>query len=201
MDLVRPVSALVPGARGKVLTVLLDAGREMSTAQIGRLADVSTPQASRVLAQLCELGVAERRDVPPSVLYRLVSSSRVVELLTELRSLRDDVLRRAAALGRSITPVPVHLAIFGSVATGRAGSESDIDVLAVRPMKADDSDDWTESLERFRRELSAYAGSDVEVLEVSQREWSKRDLNEPLWASIEREQIVLATGETKKARA
>ncbi len=200
MDLVRPVSALVPGARGKVLTVMLDAGREMSTVQIGRLADVSTPQASRVLAQLCELGLAERRDVPPSVLYRLVPGSRVVELLGELRSLRADVLRRAAEFGRSIVPSPVHLAIFGSVATGRAGSESDIDVLAVRPTKADDDDAWTESLDRFRRDLSAYAGSGVEVLEVSQREWSTRDLGEPLWASIDREQIVL-TPASKKVRA
>lgn len=154
------------------------------------------------MTQLCDLGVTERRDVPPSVLYRLVPGSRVVELLTELRSLRDDVLRRAAELGRSIVPTPVHLAVFGSVATGRAGSASDIDVLAVRPTRADDDDPWAESLDRFRRDLSAYAGSRVEVLEVSQREWSKRDLDEPLWASIERDQVVLGTAASlKKVRA
>jgi predicted nucleotidyltransferase len=197
VDLVHPVSALIPGARGKVLTVMIDAGRELSTVQIGRLADVSTPQVSRVMAQLCELGLVERREVPPSVLYRLVVGSRVVGLLGELRALRGDVIRQAAELSRSIVPPPIHLAVFGSVATGRAGSESDIDVLVVRPTRADHDDAWTESLDRFRRDLSAYAGSGVDVLEVSQREWSKRNPGEPLWASIEREQIVLTTPSEK----
>jgi predicted nucleotidyltransferase/DNA-binding transcriptional ArsR family regulator len=200
VDLVHPVSALIPGARGKVLTVLLDAGRELSTVQTGRLAGVSTPQASRVLAQLRELGLVERREVPPSVLYKVVAGSRVVRLLRELRSLREDVLSMATELSTSIVPPPVHLAVFGSVATGRAGSESDIDVLVVRPTKADHDDAWTESLDRFRSDLSEYAGSAVEMLEISRHEWSRRDVSEPLWASIEREQIVLRAA-TKKVRA
>lgn len=71
MDFVRPVEAIVPGVQGRVLAVLTETTTDLNMRTIARLADVSLSQASRVLAPLVELGVVERRDVPPSSLFRL----------------------------------------------------------------------------------------------------------------------------------
>ena len=69
MDFVRPIEAIVPGVQGRVLSVLAETTADINMRTIARLADVSLAQASRVLARLVELGVVERRDVPPSSLF------------------------------------------------------------------------------------------------------------------------------------
>jgi DNA-binding MarR family transcriptional regulator len=72
VDFVRPLEAIVPGVQGRVLSVLAETTADLNMRTIARLADASLAQASRVLARLVELGVVERRDVPPSSLFRLV---------------------------------------------------------------------------------------------------------------------------------
>jgi predicted nucleotidyltransferase len=196
MDLGRPIEALIPGARGEILGAMVCAGRELSTADVGRLAGVSGPQASRVLAQLVELGLVQRHEVPPAVIYRLVEGNRVVQLLRELCVLRMSVLAYARVTADSIDPLPVELAIYGSVARGSSGPDSDIDVLVVRPDGADNDDQWVESLDAWRSDLAAYAGSTVSLLEVSADEWIERDLDASLWSSIDRESIKLVDSVT-----
>jgi DNA-binding HxlR family transcriptional regulator len=199
MDLGRPIEALIPGARGEILGAMVSAGRELSTADVGRLAGVSGPQASRVLAQLVELGLVQRHEVPPAVIYRLVEGNRVVQLLRELCALRMSVLAYARVTADSIDPLPVELAIYGSVARGSSGPDSDIDVLVVRPDGADNDDRWVESLDAWRSDLAAYAGSTVSLLEVGTGDWIARDLDASLWSSIDRESIKLVDSVTGAA--
>ena len=49
MDFVHPVEAVIPGAQGRVLAVLVDTTAELNLRTIARLAGVSLAQASRVL--------------------------------------------------------------------------------------------------------------------------------------------------------
>ncbi len=192
MDLTHPIEALIPGARGQILGALLRAGGELSTAEIGRLSSISGPQTSRVLVQLVELGIVERREVPPAVLYRPVDGNVVVKLLRELRDVRDVVLTHAASTAIEIAPPPVLLSVYGSVATGLPGPGSDIDVLAVRPDGADNDDRWVESLDHWRLGLERFAGLRVSVLEVDETEWRSLDrLGNSLWSEIDRDQVVL----------
>lgn len=72
MDFLRPVEAIVPGAQGRVLAVLVETTAELNLRTLAELAGVSQAQASRVLPRLVELGVVERREVPPASLFRLV---------------------------------------------------------------------------------------------------------------------------------
>lgn len=72
VDFVRPIEAIVPGAQGRVLAVLVETAAELNLRTIAKRAGVSLAQASRVLPGLVELGVVERREVPPSSLFRLV---------------------------------------------------------------------------------------------------------------------------------
>jgi predicted nucleotidyltransferase len=170
---------------------MICAGRELSTAEIGRLADISGPQTSRVLAQLVELGIVERREVPPAVIYRAVEGNVVVGLLQQLCDVRNAVMAHAAATLGSITPAPSRLTIYGSVATGRASLGSDIDVLVIRPDGADDDDQWVETLGSWRRGLEKFAGMPVSMLEMSDADWASRDRSSTLWTSIDHDEFVL----------
>jgi predicted nucleotidyltransferase len=192
MDLSRPIEALIPGARGQLLGALIGSGRELSTADAARLSGVSAPQASRVLAQLVELGVVERRDVPPAVIYRPVPGNAVIAMLTELCVLRKRVIEFAKQSASQIAPVPVRLSVFGSVARGTSDAESDIDIVAVRPSSADEDDNWVESLGRWSAGLEAFSGSRINILEIGNDEWRALDLSErSLWREIDRDEIVL----------
>jgi predicted nucleotidyltransferase len=192
MDLSRPIEALIPGARGQLLGALIGSGRELSTADASRLSGVSAPQTSRVLAQLVELGMLERRDVPPAVIYRPVAGNAVIALLSELYVLRNRVIEFAQQSASLIEPVPVRLSVFGSVARGTSGAESDIDIVAVRPNGADEDDNWVESLGRWGAGLEAFSGSRINVLEIGIDEWRALDLSErSLWRDINRDEIVL----------
>ena len=128
----RPIRALIP-AFGALLDAMIGAGHELSTAQAARVAGVSGPQASRVLAQLVGLGIVRRREVPPAVVYAPVESNLVVAMLRDLCNLRDRVITEARSAAVSITPRPIVLALYGSVARGTSDADSDIDVVAVRP--------------------------------------------------------------------
>ncbi len=195
MDLSRPIEAVIPGVRGRLLGALICSGRELSTADAARLSDVSAPQASRVLAQLVELGVVERRDVPPAVIYRPVPGNAVIAMLRELCVLRNRVIEFAKQSASQIAPVPVRLSAFGSVARGTSDAESDIDIVAVRPSGADEDDSWVESLGRWSAGLEAFSGSRLKVLEIGNDEWRALDPSErSLWREIDRDEVVLLAG-------
>jgi predicted nucleotidyltransferase len=200
MDLSRPIEALIPGARGRLLGALICSGRELSTADAARLSGVSAPQASRVLAQLVELGIVERRDVPPAVIYRPIAGNAVIAMLTELCVLRNRVFEFAKQSASKIAPVPVRLSVFGSVARGMSNAESDIDIVAVRPNGADEDDNWVESLGRWSAELEAFSGSRINVLEIGVDEWRTLDPRErSLWREINRDEVVLLAHEVLAA--
>jgi predicted nucleotidyltransferase len=192
MDLARPIEAIVPGARGLILGALIRAGRELSTSDAGRLANVSAPQASRVLRQLVELGVVEHRNVPPAVVYRPTDGNFVVELLRELGHARDRVIGFARTTAPTIYPAPIRLSIYGSIARGGGGPNSDIDICVIRPDHADDDDGWVESIDAWRLSLERFAGSPVNILEVSESEWRSRDLGSSLWKSMAADELLLA---------
>ncbi len=192
MDLSRPVEALVPGARGKILAALAAVEHELSTSDVGRISGVSLPQASRVLAALVELGVVERRDVPPAVVYRLVPGNAVGGLVRELADLRSCVVRQLRTTITALTPTPVRAVLFGSVARGTSDRSSDIDVMLIRPKGWDTTDAWTESVGEWREAMSRFAGSPVNVAEIDEEDEPDRSTSDaPLWREIAAEGIVL----------
>lgn len=65
MDYRRPVEALIPGVQGRVLGVLARTSTDLTMRAVAELGGVSPQQASVVIGKLVELGVVERRDVPP----------------------------------------------------------------------------------------------------------------------------------------
>lgn len=168
MDFVRPIEAIVPGAQGQVLAVLADTTAELNLRTISQLAGISQAQASRLLPALVSLGVVERREVPPSSLFRLVPEHVASRAILALSRSTNTALVEMGRLAAALPDPPVSVIIFGSFARQQADAESDIDVVIVRPAGVDEDDDvWSASLEAWRNDIRRLTGNPVEVLEVS----------------------------------
>ena len=193
MDFVRPVQSLIPGAQGRVLDVLARTTAELNLGTVARLAGVSPAQASRVLPRLVELGVVERRDVPPASLYRLVRENLMAQAVVDLVDVRERTIDRLRVLAGAIRPAPASLVLFGSLARGEAEAESDIDVLAVRRADVDEDDErWNESLGEWLIEAGRVTGNSVNHLEVSSAELpAKMRSRRPLWRDVLRDGVLL----------
>ncbi len=167
MDFRHPIEAAIPGAQGRVIAALLGTSGELNLRTIARVAGVSIAQASRVLPGLVELGMIERREVPPSSLFRLVPEHVASRALLELADSHDVVMVEMGRAASKIRPAPVSVITFGSFARGDSDVDSDIDVIIVRPTAIDaDNDRWTQMIERWRTIVSRVAGNTVEILDV-----------------------------------
>ncbi|MDE0318402.1 MAG: helix-turn-helix domain-containing protein [Acidimicrobiaceae bacterium] len=167
MDFVHPVSSVIPGAQGQVLAVLAETSAELNLRTVARLAGVSASQASRVIPGLVDLGLVERREVPPSSLFCLNRENEAARLVVELARLRDNVLERLGTAAAELPRLPASVIIFGSFARREADRTSDIDVVFVRPDEVDPDDDaWTAGIDRWRENAAATTGNDIEVIDI-----------------------------------
>lgn len=189
MDFVRPIEAIVPGAQGRLLAVLAETTAELNLRTIAQLAGISQAQASRLLPDLVALGVVERREVPPSSLFRLVPEHVASQALLALARSTDTVLDEMGRLAGALPHPPVSVIVFGSFARREADAESDIDVVVVRPAGVDEDDDaWSASLEAWRRDVRRLTGNPVEVLAVSADEAATKLAGRgQVWADIRRD--------------
>ena len=206
MDFVRPIEAIVPGAQGRVLAVLAETTAELNLRTIAQLAGVSQAQTSRLLPDLVALGVIERREVPPSSLFRFVPEHVASRVVLALAHSTDTVLDEMGRLAGALPRPPVSVIVFGSFARREADADSDIDVVVVRPADIDEEDDaWSTSLESWRREVRRIAGNPVEVLEVSADEAARKLAGRTdVWADIRRDGRVvhgLGTDELRAVRS
>jgi predicted nucleotidyltransferase len=191
VDYVRPVETVIPGVPGKVLGVLARTDAELTMRTVASLASVSFNRATSVLNHLVSLGIVERREAGSAALVRLARENAAAQLILALSDLKATVMGRLEETARSIHPAPSALVVFGSFARGEATRESDIDVLAVRARKVDDSDEtWLDSLGRWTSRASAITGNPVNLLLASETELpqllTKRG---SVWDSIAKEGI------------
>ena len=193
MDFVRPIEAVIPGAQGRVLAVLAETTAELNLRTIARLSGVSHAQVSRVLPGLVELGLVERREAPPSSLFRLVSEHVAVGPLKALARGRDGLIEEMERVAAALPVKPESLIVFGSFARGEADAQSDIDAVFIRPADLGDSDEaWGDSVEQWRYQIRRISGNLVEVLEVRSDEIGERLSSRlPVWRDIRREGIVV----------
>lgn len=186
MDFLHPVQAVIPGVQGQVLAVLAETTAELNLSTLARLAGVSVAQASRVMPKLVQLGLVERRELPPSSQFRLVRENVAAQAIIDLARSRDNALKRLGESTAAVPFEPVSIIAFGSFARGEADEQSDLDVVVVRPEDIDeDDDDWASAVQRWSDEARAITGNRVEVLEVSHDEVRTRLASQsPLWSDI-----------------
>jgi DNA-binding transcriptional ArsR family regulator len=189
VDFVHPIEAIIPGAQGRVLSVLTNTTAELNLRTIAELSGISQAQASRVLPELVELGIVERREVPPSSLFRLVTEHVAFRALRILAHATDTVFDEIGRLANGLPIPPVSIIVFGSFARGEARTDSDIDIVVVRPRDVDEDDPrWGAPVEEWRRRVRRLTGNRVELLELDVNEAASR-LAGPgdLWNAIRRD--------------
>lgn len=193
MDFLRSLESLVPGVQGRVLAVLVETTAELNMRTIARLADVSVAQASRVLPHLVDLGVVNRRDVPPSSLFRLVPQHVIAGPLLALARPRDTVIEEMRRFAAALPVPPSSVVVFGSFARGEADAQSDIDAVLVRPKDVEASDEeWQESIEQWQSAVRRLSGNPVEALEVGIDEISASlRSRRQIWRDIRRDGVVV----------
>ena len=189
MDFSEPLQALVPGATGRVLAVLVQTSLPLSGRAIAGLAGVSAAQANRVLQRLVDLGVVDGRTAPPAILYSLAEDNVAVAPLRALGELSDGFVAQLAKDVAHVEPAPACVGAYGSFARRRADPDSDIDLLVVRPRGVDeDDDDWGATLDTIRVRAGRLAGNRVEILEVGEAELPRLLRRpRPLWQEILRD--------------
>ena len=197
MDFRHPVAATIPGAQGRVIAALLGTSGEVNLRTVARVAGVSIAQASRVLPGLVDLGMIERREVPPSSLFRLVPEHVATRALRALADSRKIVMAEMGQAAAEISPSPISVIAFGSFTRGDSEPDSDIDVIMVRPIGIDAGDDsWTRTIENWRTVVGRVAGSTVEILDVdADSVVGKLSGGSQLWRDVRRDgQVVFGKG-------
>ncbi len=204
MDFARPVEAVIPGVQGRLLAVFAETSAELNLRTVARLARVSPAQASRVLPTLLELGIVERREAPPSALFRFVPENVAARALMALAGSRQAVLDEMTRTASELVPSPVSVIVFGSLARGEAVGGSDVDVVAVRGSDVDEDDAvWRAALAGWTGHIRRVTGNPVELLEVGELDASRLLRGRSsLWLDVQRDGVVVfgAGFETLKDR-
>ncbi|RLE26715.1 MAG: hypothetical protein DRJ50_00285 [Actinobacteria bacterium] len=193
MDFVRPIEAVIPGAQGRILAVLVETTAPLNLRTLARLAGVSAAQASRVMPGLVDLGLVERYEVPPSSQFLLARSNVAAQAVIELARSQETASERIGLAAASMPTPPESVIVFGSFARDEAGVDSDIDVVVVRSDSIDEEDDeWAAALEAWRDEARAVIGNPVEVVEVSLSEArAKLRSGTEFWRNVHRDGLTV----------
>jgi predicted nucleotidyltransferase len=192
VDFLHPVEAVIPGAQGKLLAVFVETTAGLSVRTAARLSGVSLAHTSRVLPELATLGILDRTEVPPSTVYRLVEENAASRAIQSLARSRDHVLSELGKLAKLMVVPPVSIIVFGSLARGEAGPESDVDVVIVQRNCVEAISEWSEGLDEWRRMARRLTGNEVEIIEVDELDVSSQlRSRRPVWQAIRRDGIVV----------
>jgi DNA-binding transcriptional ArsR family regulator len=172
MDFRRPLQVVTPTLDGDVLSVLARADAEMTGRELQRVIGHGSHQGIRNAAdRLAEQGVVSRRSAGNANLYRLNRDHIAASWIEGLASLPAQVLERLRDAINGWEQPPVLVVLFGSVARGEATSQSDLDLLVVRPADFEpDEPAWQEQIATLQVHASAWTGNDARVLEFGEQE-------------------------------
>ncbi len=192
MDFRRPIDAVIPTLDADVLSVLARADTDMTGRQIQRMARRGSPQGIRNAAdRLTRQGVVLRRPAGRAYLYRLNRDHIAAPWIEGLASLPEQIFARLRSLIGTWTRPPALAMLFGSVATGQATADSDLDLLIVRPRRCDpDSAIWQEQIGNLVERATALTGNDARIVEYGEDELAQAQA-EPLFGDVFRDGIEL----------
>jgi predicted nucleotidyltransferase len=192
MDFRRPLEAVTPTLDGDVLRVLARADTDMTGRQIQRLTRHGSYQGVRNAAdRLTRQGVVARRAVGNAHLYRLNREHVAAQWIEGLASLPEQIIARLRGLIETWVQPPILAMLFGSVATGQATPESDLDLLVIRPGECDpDAPVWREQIATLEANATAWTGNDARVVEYGEDELERGEI-EPLLGDALRDGIEL----------
>src|SRR5215207_3614203 len=186
MDFQRPLSVVAPTLDGDVLAVLAGAEEEFTGRRIHRVLGRGSEQGVRKAAdRLVEQGIVIRRQAGQAKLYGLNRSHLAAPYVEGLGGLREELVERLREKVKAWEIFPSVILLFGSVARGDAGPESDLDLFVLRKLATDEDDPkWEEQLFDLEREATAWTGNEARLIE-----YGKDDLDDPAVRDVAEEAL------------
>ena len=170
MDVANPMRSVIPSAQGEVLAVLARTTSSLSGRQIAGLAEgrVSQKRVSDILNTLTRAGIVTREIAGSSNLHRLNREHLAADAVIQLASIRERLIGRIAGEVETWRPPAEGIWLFGSVARGDGGPNSDVDILAIRgdDVEAGDSP-WLGQLDGLAQAVAIWTGNDCRIVEYS----------------------------------
>lgn len=170
MDLSFPLATIAPTLDAGVLHVLAATTAGCTAAEVHRrLGHGSDEGVRKVLARLVRQGVVHAETPARYSLYRLNREHVAAPHIEALTRVRDQIFEniRVEVAGWQITPL--HAGLFGSFARGTADSDSDIDVLLVRPelLAGHAEDAWLDQLDHLERRIREWTGNAAQIIDLA----------------------------------
>jgi hypothetical protein len=187
MDFREPLATITPTLDGDVLRVLARADAEMTGREIQRMAGSGSPQGIRNAAdRLTAQGVVSRRLVGNAHLYTLNREHLASQWIEGLASLPEQLTQRLRGAVGAWKQAPVAALLFGSIARGEGTSDSDLDLLVVRPLGCDpDMPAWRGQIAELQEHATAWTGNDARVLEYGEDEFEQGDADPVLASALD----------------
>lgn len=191
MILDRPFLTVSPTVDGDVLTVLARAEAAFTAPKIQTLIGrYSVPGVRKALTRLVEQGVVGAERSGRTMRYWLNRDHVASNAIVELAHLSDSVVDRIRVVVAAWPIQPALVSMFGSVARGEMGADSDIDLFVVGAASIVDDDRWVDQIAELERLVSAWTGNDARVLACSVSELGRG--NDPVLNDIERDGVLIA---------
>ena len=200
MQLNQPFATVTPTLDGDVLTVLAGADVTFTVAQIQRILSTASGEGIRkVLKRLTAQGVVVHDQVGRTNTYRLNHEHLAAEPILALSRLTATFLRRLEVHLEGWGDDLKYAAVFGSAATGRMTSDSDIDLFVVHAGASDldgnddGADVWEPRLTELARMVTAWTGNDARIVEYTQPDLAAAAAaHEPLLGDIAEQGLTVA---------
>jgi len=176
MQAAHAISSIIPSSHGAVLEVLARTDTSLSARAVARLTDgrVSHTLANTVLKSLKAAGIVTCETHPPAILYSLNRRHVAADAVVALASMRTVLFDRMRSTITSWDPEPAAAWVFGSFARGEAHTDSDIDILVVRPDSVGEDDPaWQRQITRFDQDVRDWSGNDCNTIEFGRREFAE----------------------------
>mgnify|MGYP001289397302 CR=1 FL=1 len=178
MDLSAPIAAAVPGVHGRVLAVVARSGLPLTGKRVAELAGASIEQTRHVLRRMVDDGLLQSSHAGQAVLFE---PNRTHLLWPAVQQLVHEADQAVWTLSRRISVTieetleldeahGVTGALFGSVARGDSGPDSDVDVLLITPDDLPEPAVETLVVEVIRT-VEAATGNDGNVLQLSRQQF------------------------------
>jgi predicted nucleotidyltransferase len=168
MDLAHPIRVVSPTLDGPILEVLARTTGPLTVGEVHRLVEIGSLNGIRLaLARLVRHGVVHADERTTAIFYRANRDHLAWPSVKGLVALRRSLVDRLQTEVRSWKQRPVHASIFGSAARGDGDTDSDVDILLVRPDAHDeDESPWADQVDRLRELVPTWTGNRCQAFQL-----------------------------------
>jgi predicted nucleotidyltransferase len=193
VNLSRPADLALSSSAEVILSALLVAPAPMSIRQLARTTRLSHVRAQEVINHFADRGLVLIDQVGRSHLCAFnrkhIAASAIQELLHLQASIRIVIANRIDKWSLK----PLSATLFGSAARGTGSASSDIDILLIKPERAERSSaTWADQLFETSQHLQLAIGNNISWFDLTQSELLRANrAKEPLIARVKREGVHL----------